>query len=58
MIVCMCSNVNEIEIEELIDNGLDTLDKFIENSDIGTGCGTCQAHVLEILKRRVDKVTK
>lgn len=59
MIICICSNINEEEIEKMIKDGHDTLDKLIEHGDVAIGCGTCQNAIIELLdKHTIDTTNK
>ena len=48
--VCHCMNVTEDQIKEAIKNGADTLEKVMEVTKAGTGCGGCQNDIEWIIK--------
>ena len=47
--VCTCMQVTEEQIKEAIANGAKTLDDIAEANGAGTGCGSCQSVIEEML---------
>lgn len=50
MIVCLCKNVTELQIEQLVQNGKTTLRDVVETSQAGTCCGACFFEVEKIVE--------
>ncbi len=55
-VICHCSGTSKVKIYQLIDKGKDTLDKIASATGASTGCGSCDASILEILDK-YDKLT-
>ena len=49
MIVCSCFAVSSDEIEELVDEGADTVAAVAASCGAGTDCGSCRQQVAEII---------
>ena len=49
MIVCSCFAVSSDEIEELVEDGADTVSAVSEACGAGTDCGSCRQQVAEII---------
>lgn len=52
-IICTCSGTTKGKIKQLIANGADNLDKISSATGANTGCGSCDALILEILESEV-----
>lgn len=54
-LICTCFNVSEEKIENVIEeNGLETVEEVGEFCNAGTGCGSCQPLIQEILDMQND----
>jgi bacterioferritin-associated ferredoxin len=51
MIVCLCANVSERELEAVIAEGATTLKAVRRACGAGGGCGACRPLIRECLKR-------
>ena len=51
MYICVCRGVNEKDLKEAHEQGLDSLAKLQREMGIGTACGSCIEHTLNILKK-------
>jgi bacterioferritin-associated ferredoxin len=49
MIVCSCLAVSSAEIEELVEDGIDTVTAVSAACGAGTDCGACRAQVAELI---------
>ena len=58
MIVCVCHNISENEIQSAIEKGLDDMDSLRENLGIGTSCGKCKSCTKKILRDYVSENKK
>lgn len=54
MIVCVCANVTERQLEAVIRDGATTMKEVARRCGAGAGCGTCRAHVRECLRQARD----
>ena len=43
---CKCKNVSVEEVERAVKNGADTVEKVMEATGAGSGCGRCKAGVI------------
>lgn len=50
MIICICNNVNEKLIKDLVLKGLSDYE-IIEYTQAGLGCGTCVKDVKHLIKQ-------
>ena len=50
-IICSCTGTSKDKIEELIDKGIDNVDKIASATGATTGCGACDVTILEILRK-------
>ncbi len=48
-IICQCSGTTKAKIKELINRDVDNLDKIENATGANTGCGSCDALIMEIL---------
>jgi len=48
-VICSCSGTTKAKIKQLIDNGANDLDKISSTTGACTGCGACDAEILELL---------
>ncbi len=54
-VICTCFGVSEEKIEKVIaDENLETVEEVGESCNAGTGCGSCQPLIQEILDLRYD----
>jgi NAD(P)H-nitrite reductase large subunit len=49
-VICDCTGTTDIKIQQLIDNGADTLDKIASATGATTGCGSCDILIIEMLE--------
>jgi len=49
-IICSCSGTTKEKIHQLFDKGIDDLDKISSATGAVTGCGSCDATIMNILK--------
>ena len=52
-VICDCSGTTKAKIQQLMDNGADTLDKISRATGACSGCGACDTLVLEMLTEHV-----
>ncbi len=50
-VICHCSGTTEAKIRELIDKGIDNLDRISRITGACSGCGSCDSTVLELLDK-------
>ena len=50
-IICLCTGTTNTKIKNLIDNGKDDLDKISSATGASTGCGACDATILELINQ-------
>ena len=50
-VICTCTGTTEVKIKQLIDKGVDTLDKISSATGANTGCGSCDVLILELLSK-------
>ncbi len=48
-VICHCSGTTKRQIKELVNNGIDDLDGISRNTGACSGCGACDASILELL---------
>ena len=53
-VVCHCSGTTKRQIKELVNNGIDSLDGISRMTGACSGCGACDASILEFLAELVD----
>lgn len=58
MIVCLCKAVSESQIDQAIDDGLDTFSKLQNSLSVAKQCGACSCEVKSILKHRAKQRSK
>tara|TARA_R110002049_G_scaffold162439_8_gene328211 strand:+ start:1303 stop:1503 length:201 start_codon:yes stop_codon:yes gene_type:complete len=57
-IICDCSGTTRAKIYQLIDNGKDSFEKIASATGAGTGCGSCDVLIMDILaEKKIDKPT-
>jgi NAD(P)H-nitrite reductase large subunit len=49
-IICDCAGTTEAKIQQLIDDGADSLDRIARITGACTGCGSCDILILEMLE--------
>ena len=49
-LVCACNSVGDANIRTCIANGANTLDKIMNETGAGTGCGSCKPELQGLLK--------
>ncbi len=49
--ICYCSGTTQTKIEELIADGVDTLEKIAYETGAVTGCGACEYLILELIEQ-------
>ena len=50
-IICDCTGTTEAKIEALIAKGKNTLDEISSATGAGTGCGSCDILIIELLDK-------
>jgi bacterioferritin-associated ferredoxin len=50
MIICDCTGTTDTKIQQLIDNGADSLDEISSATGACTGCGSCDILIIEMLE--------
>ena len=50
-IICSCSGTTKEKVKKLIENGADDLDKISSATGGGTGCGSCDVLIQELLNK-------
>ncbi|MDP3589541.1 MAG: (2Fe-2S)-binding protein [Methylobacter sp.] len=53
-VICHCSGTTIGQIKELVNNGIDSLDGISRMTGACSGCGACDASILEFLAELVD----
>ena len=48
-VICFCTGATKAQIKEQMDNGMDTFDKIANQTGAGTGCGSCDYLIVELL---------
>jgi len=48
-VICYCSGTAKAKVKALIDDGFDTLDSISRITGACSGCGSCEASILELL---------
>lgn len=48
-IICYCSGTTQEQIQELIDEGVDNLDRISRVTGACSGCGSCDTSILALL---------
>jgi bacterioferritin-associated ferredoxin len=54
-VICHCSGTTKSQIIELIDSGIDNLDDISRNTGACSGCGACDASILELLAEKTTE---
>ena len=49
-LICDCTGTTSQKIQQLIDDGADTLDQIARATGASTGCGACDILVMEMLE--------
>jgi len=49
-VICTCTGTTKEKIHQLIDKGSNDLDKISSATGATTGCGACDATILDIIK--------
>ncbi len=49
-IICDCTGTTQAKIEELITKGKNTFDQISSATGAGTGCGSCDVLIIELLE--------
>ncbi|MDP1657876.1 MAG: (2Fe-2S)-binding protein [Methylotenera sp.] len=50
-VICHCSGTTKGQIKALVNNGIDDLDGISRMTGACSGCGACDASILELLAR-------
>ncbi|MDQ7090161.1 MAG: (2Fe-2S)-binding protein [Methylococcales bacterium] len=50
-IICDCTGTTQVKIEALIMKGKNTLDQISSATGAGTGCGSCDILILELVNK-------
>ncbi|MCK9622993.1 MAG: (2Fe-2S)-binding protein [Methylobacter sp.] len=53
-VICHCSGTTKGQIKELINNGVDNLDGISRMTGACSGCGACDAAILELLAENIN----
>lgn len=51
MYVCLCNNVNERLVTELVEQGATTVEAVGEVCGAGTSCGSCKDEIEKVIAR-------
>jgi NAD(P)H-nitrite reductase large subunit len=51
-IICDCSGTTKTKIYQLISDGKDSFEKIASATGAGTGCGSCDILIMEILAEK------
>ena len=54
-LVCICKSVSYGKMEDALDNGAQTYEDILEETEAGSVCGGCIERIEEILDRLVVK---
>jgi bacterioferritin-associated ferredoxin len=57
-IICRCSGTTEMQIKRLVDKGVIDLDGISRASGAGSGCGSCDYEILELVAACTDRVSR
>jgi len=52
-VICHCSGTTKRQIKELVNNGIDNLDRISRMTGACSGCGACDASILELLAENI-----
>ena len=50
--VCKCQNVSVNEVVEAVKNGADTIERVMEETKAGSGCGRCNGIIQNIIDNK------
>ena len=50
--VCKCQNVSVNEVVEAVKNGADTIERVMEETKAGSGCGRCKGVIQSIIDNK------
>jgi len=51
-IICDCTGTTKTKVQQLIDDGADSLDAIADATGACTGCGSCDILVMEMLENQ------
>ncbi len=51
-IICTCTGTTKAKIKQLIKKGADDIDKISSATGAGTGCGSCDILIMELLDKQ------
>jgi bacterioferritin-associated ferredoxin len=51
IIICDCAGTTEAKIQQLIDDGIDNLDRISRITGAASGCGACDILIEEMLEK-------
>ncbi len=54
-IVCSCTSVDEGSLHQACEGGASTMQKVMDATGAGTGCGSCRPEIASLLKARMEK---
>lgn len=54
-VVCLCFDISEEQIREVVRNGAHTVEAVGEETQAGTGCGACQENIQKIIDEEILK---
>ncbi len=54
MIICVCNNVSESDIDAAVANGAQSINQLSQKTGLGTGCGGCLETAKSLLNGRLD----
>ncbi|NJD07533.1 MAG: (2Fe-2S)-binding protein [Methylococcaceae bacterium] len=60
-VICCCSGTTVAQIKRYVDRGIDDLERISQASGACSGCGGCEADILELLaeyKSRTEAATR
>jgi len=50
-IICTCTGTTKEKVQQLVNNGADSIDKISSTTGANTGCGSCDVLILELLEK-------
>ncbi len=57
MIVCICQNVSDRTIRQMVEAGATTMPQLRDKLGVGTCCGKCHPHAKQVLRDCIHRVS-